>query len=105
MIIDKGSVGIIYGFQIFMRSETLSYTEAAIPQPKARGAATAATDNQAAIFYHPDFVRHAKGNVMTYINPNQGQYLGGTMNFSLRGGGTKSRLSEIGVAALVEDNA
>lgn len=105
MVIDKGAIGVLYGFQIFMRNETIVYTEAATPQPKALGAATAATDNQSIIFFHPDFVRHAKGNVMTYINPNQGQFLGGTMNFALRGGGTKSRLSEIGVAALVEDNA
>lgn len=105
MVIDKGAIGIIYGYQIFLRSTTITYTEAATPVLKPLGAAGAATDNQAILFYHPSFVRHAKGQVTTYLNPNQGAYLGGTMNFALRGGGTKSRLSEIGVAALVEDNA
>lgn len=105
IIVDKGAIGILYNFQIFLRNTTVTYTEAATPVLKPIGAAGAATDNQAILFYHPSFVRHAKGQVQTYLNPNQGSFLGTTMNFSLRGGGTKSRLSEIGVAALVEDNA
>jgi len=104
-LIEKGAVGMIYTFNVYVRSEGPIYTEAAIPAKKPLGAATAPTDNRAAIFYHPMFVRYIKGTVAPYINPNRGEYLGGTMNVALRGGGTVSRLSQIGVAALVEDNA
>jgi hypothetical protein len=104
IVVEKGAIGVIYGFQIFMRSRTLTFTNAATPVKKAYNALPDVTDNQGIIFYHPDYVRYAKGNVEAYVNPKQGQFLGGTLNFALRGGGTPSRLSEIGVGALVEDN-
>lgn len=104
LIVENGAIGMLYGFNIYMRPTTITYTEASTPVKKAIGATPATTDNQAILFFHPQFVRYAKGNVKSYINPDQGQYLGGTLNFALRGGGTISRLSEKGVWALVEDN-
>jgi hypothetical protein len=103
--VPSGVIGSIYGFMIYIRSKTTVYTEAATPVKKPIGAAGAATDNLSALFYHPAFVRYAEGNVKLYLNPDQGQYLGGTMNAAVRSGGMISRLSEVGVGALVEDNA
>ncbi len=104
LIVDQGAVGMIYGYSIFLRSSTVVYTEAGLPVKKTAPALPAVTDNQAIIFYHPDFVRYCKGSVKAYISEPKGEYLGSTMNFALRSGGTMSRLSETGVHALVEDN-
>ncbi len=103
-VVPDGVIGSIYNFMIYMRSSTLVYTEAALPVKRAIGGLTAATDNLSALFWHPRFVRYIKGTAKVYINPDQGQYLGGTLNAALRAGGTITRLSEIGVAALVQDN-
>lgn len=104
MIVDKGAIGVLYGFQIFLRQNTVVYTEAATPVKKVSTAAPATTDNQAIIFFHPDFVRYCKGNVKAYISEPKGEYLGSTMNFAVRSGGVASRLSGVGTYALVEDN-
>jgi len=105
-LLAKGALAKIFSFDVFMRSKTQVYTEAATPVKKAIGAATATTDNVAGIFYHTRMVRHIKGDVQVWMDPApRGEYAGGIgMNAGLRGGGTMSRLSEIGVAALVEDN-
>lgn len=103
--LSAGQVGEVLGFKVFMRSKTTIFTEAANPQKKPIGAAPAQTDNQAALFFHPSFVRYAEGVVKVYVNPDRGEYLGGTMNAAVRGGSMISRLSEIGVGAIVEDNA
>lgn len=103
--LSSGQIGEILGFRVYMRSQTTVYTEAATPVKKAPGAASAVTDNQSALFFHPSFVRYAEGMAKVYINPDRGEYLGTTMNAKVRTGGMISRLSEIGVGALVEDNA
>lgn len=100
-----GQIGELMDFRIFLRNSKLVYTNDANPVRKARGAAADTTDNQAAVAFHPHFVRYAKGNVMPYLNKGRGDYLGDMMNFALRTGATKSRLSEIGAVTLVEDNA
>lgn len=105
-LLALGAVAKIFTFDVFVRSKTQVYTEAATPVKKAIGAAPATTDNLAAIFYHTRMVRHIKGDVQVWMDTApRGEYAGGmAMNCGLRGGGTISRLSEIGVAALVEDN-
>lgn len=102
--LEAGQIGSVLGFSIFMRPQTVVYTEDATPVKKAIGAAVAATDNQAAIFFHNSFVRWAKGIVKAYIDPEDGKWLGGTLNAEVRSGGTIGRNSELGVLALVEDN-
>lgn len=105
-LLAKGAVTKILTFDVFVRSATQIYTEAALPVKKAIGAASAVTDNWGAIFYHTKMVRHIKGEVQVWMDPvPRGEYAGGIgMNCGLRGGSTISRLSEIGVCALVEDN-
>lgn len=103
--VPEGVLGRIFGFDIFVRSVAPVFTESATPTKKAPGAAPATTDNLAALFFHPSFVRYGKGAAKVYVNPDRGEYLGGTMNAAVRGGSMISRLSERGVAALVQDNA
>jgi len=105
-LLAKGAIMKIFSFDIFLRSETQVFTEASTPAKKAIGAATATTDNLSAIFYHTKHVRYIKGTALVNMDPApRPDYAGGqSMNIMMRGGGTMSRLSEKGVAALVEDN-
>jgi hypothetical protein len=100
-----GAVGMLLGFNVFLRSSTTIYDNAGTPQPKAVGAATAVTDNESIIAWHPFFVRRAEGSPITYVNPGQAEYLGTILNASVRAGGTSARTDEFGVVALVEDAA
>lgn len=105
-LLASGAVAKIFTFDVYVRSHTQVYTEAGTPVKKAIGAASATTDNVSAIFYHTRFVRYAKSPVQVWMDTQpRGEYAGGmAMNCGVRSGGTISRLSEIGVAALVEDN-
>lgn len=107
MLVEQGFVRSVFGFDIYVRSQVQVFTEATDPLKKAPGAATAATDNLSALFYHPQFVRYIEGSVLVNMDTyNKPELAGGrSMNVMVRGGGATSYLSEIGVVALVEDNA
>lgn len=98
----QGFIGMIYGFEVYVRSTSVLYTNAGTPVPKAPTAADATTDNLAAIAYHPDFVRMGQGPLFTYINENQGSQLGSTINYATSVGGTQSYTDQQGVVALVQ---
>ena len=99
----KGSIGRVFGFDIFMRSETQAYSTDATPIKRAIDAELLATDTSAALFYHPMFVRRTEDNIKVYMDTyERGEMLGKTMNASVRIGATQSRLSETGVLTLVE---
>jgi hypothetical protein len=102
----EGKLGKLFGFEVFMRSTTQRFTEAATPVKKAIGAANATTDNVGAIFFHLDFVRYIEGAVQVWMDQAPRPELAGgmSMNAGVRSGGTTSRLSQKGVLALVEDN-
>lgn len=101
-----GKLGYLFSFEVYLRSTTQRYTEAATPVKKAVGAATATTDNVASIAFHKRFVRYSKSPVQVWMDAQpRGELAGGiSMNCGVRSGGTISRLSEKGVLALVEDN-
>lgn len=103
----EGKVGRLFSFDVYMRSTSQRFTEAATPVKKAIGAANATTDNVAAVFYHLNFVRYIEGQVQVWMDDKpRGEYAGGMqLNCGIRAGGSMSRLSEKGVLALVEDNA
>lgn len=106
-LLASGAIFELFTFQVYVRSRSQIYTEAAQPVAKAFGAATVTTDNQSILFWHDDFVRYIKGTVNvamdTYNKPELAH--GRAMNALVRGGSTISRLSQKGVAVLVEDNA
>lgn len=106
-LLATGAVFELFGFQVYKRSRTQIFTEAALPVKKAPGAAAAATDNQAILFWHDDFVRYVKGSVKVALDPYDKPELahGRSMNALIRGGGTIGRNDQKGVYALVEDNA
>lgn len=101
--IMMGEIGRIHGFRIIKRSIIQSYDSSNVLKPF--GAAAATSDQAAALAYHPDFVRYIKGTAMVYLDSqSRPEYVGKLMNAAIYGGGTFSRNSQIGVAALYEDN-
>ena len=65
-----GSVGVLFGFTIFVRSTVLLYTAAGAL--KAIGATEVATDLGASIFWHESTVAIADGSTAVYTNVGDG---------------------------------
>jgi hypothetical protein len=101
-LLANGAIDRIMGFDIFLRSQTTKYSAAGVKL--AIGAASAATDGWAMIFYHPSFVRYIKGTVKVNIDPYERPDLAGgmSMNAMVRAGGTSGRNSETGVLTLYQ---
>lgn len=98
----SGAVGRLLGFDIYIRSNVLTFTNSATPVVKLPSAATAATDNAAALFWQKDFVRRAIGETKVFANENDPQYYGSIFSAEVRAGGKRARLDEKGVVVLVE---
>lgn len=103
--LPSGVVGRIFGFDIYIRSRVLVFNNAATPVVKNPGVAGAATDNEAALFYHPNFVRRALGAVKLFADEDNPLYYGDIFSAEVRAGGTKARTDSKGVVALVESAA
>ena len=99
----NGAVGTILGFNVFKRSRTLFYDDTFGKKPFQ--SAGAATDRDAAIFWHPSFVRRAEGNVDVYSDIKNPLYLGSIFNAAVRNGGMIGRTDEKGVVTLVQETA
>jgi hypothetical protein len=101
-LLADGAIDKIFNFDVFLRSETTRYSAAGAK--KAIGSAAAANDGFSAIFYHPQFVRYIKGQVMVNIDPYNVPGLAGgrSMNAMVRAGGTSGRNSELGVVTLYQ---
>ncbi len=90
------------GIKWFVRSRANVYTNAATPVLKAVGAAGAATDNGAAIFWHPDFVRRAEGAVKVFLDIDNPSYYGSVFSAAVRYGAFGARVDGKGIVNLVE---
>lgn len=101
-LLADGAIDKIFNFDVYMRSETTRYSAAGAKL--AIGAAPAATDGYAALFYHPQFVRYVKGTIEVNIDPYKRPDLAGgmSMNTMVRAGGTSGRNSELGVVTLYQ---
>ena len=101
-LLETGAVAYIHTFNVYLRSRTTVFTGDGVKKP--RLAMADANDRLSGIFWHPNFVRYVKGTVEVNMDPyNKPELAGGrSMNALVRGGGTTSRLSERGVAAMAE---
>lgn len=100
--LPNGVVNRIGGFDIYLRSSVIVLDNA--NALKAEDAAGAATDQSAALFYSPDYVRRAKGAVNVYINPGVAEYYGDIFSTMVRFGATFARNDNKGVYILFEDD-
>lgn len=100
--LPDGVVARILGFDVYVRSSTvvLDSTDAL----KAEGAAAAATDQDAAVFYHPNFVRRAVGAIKPFINEDKAEYYGSLFSMLVRFGAAPARNDNKGIYLLFEDN-
>ncbi|MGA0556537.1 hypothetical protein ACO2Q8_07800 [Larkinella sp. VNQ87] len=103
--VKGGVIAKLYGFELMERSATLVYTNAATPVVKDPGQATAATDNQAAILWHPSIVERALGTVDMFERLGDPTYYGDIYSFLVMAGGRIRRGDGKGIFAIIEDAA
>lgn len=105
--LPSGVVTRIHGFDVMIRSTVVVYDNTATPVIKAvndSGAPSspAATDNLAALAYHPSFVAKAMGATEVLINEQVAEYYGSIVSSFQLFGASKMRTSQTGVVAIVQ---
>lgn len=103
--IKEGTISRLMGFEVHVRASTLIYTNAATPVVKAYGAAGAATDNEAILFWYEGYVSRAIGGTLVYFQAGAPTDYGDIFSCLVRCGGGKRRTTEVGVVALVQTAA
>lgn len=98
-----GVVGKLYSFNIIVRSTALVYTSASPAVKKAPGAAGAATDHGAALFFHRDWVERAIGDTKIFEKVKDPTYYGDIYSLLIRAGGRSVETNSIGVGALIQE--
>lgn len=98
----SGTIGRLYGFELLERSYVATYDNAATPAVKAVGAASAGTDNDAAIFWQQNAVARALGTVDFFEDQRNPLYYGDIYSALIRMGGRKRRQNAEGIVAVVQ---
>jgi hypothetical protein len=97
-----GVVARIFGFDVYIRSSVVSYTNESTPALRTPDASALSTANGASLFWHPMFVRRAKGSVEVFIQENSPLYFGTVMSTGVRAGGRAKYTNQRGIVALIE---
>ncbi|MDJ0363578.1 phage capsid protein [Hymenobacter sp. H14-R3] len=100
-----GTIARLFGFKFYVRSETTLFTGAGAK--KSPDVAKAVTDNVSALFWHPSFVRFAKGSttnggIQVFEDAANPLYYGDVFSALLRVGGTTAYANQRGVVAVYE---
>lgn len=106
-VLPNGVVGRLMGFDIYIRPEVLVYDNTGTPVIKAvngDGSLTsaAATDQGAAIAYHPSFVGTAMGAIKMFYRENDPTYYGNVLSGLIMHGASKLRTDQKGIVAIVQ---
>lgn len=96
----RGIIGKLHGFEFYVRS-AVAYASGSTT-PKAYGSALAATDNLASLFWHPDFVARAIGEVKPFQDKDNPLYYGDIWSMIVRSGGRRLREDNKGVVAIIQ---
>lgn len=99
---ETGELSKIMGYKVWVRATVCTYNNAATPVVNAYGAAAAATDNDAMIFWHERAVSRAFGGVQFYETKGSAKDYGDVYSALVRVGGAKRRKTQVGVCALVQ---
>jgi len=97
-----GKIGKLLGFDLYMRSKVCVYDNSGTPVVKAYGAAGAATDNDAILFWQFAHAAKAIGDVHVFETLNDATRYGDIYSALLRMGAHKVRVSEVGIGAIVQ---
>lgn len=101
--LPNGVLARAFGFDWYIRSEALLLN--ASNALKAEGASEAVDDQNAAIFYSPNYVRLAMGAIRADVSGYKPEYYGHIMSALAMFGGTAARNDKKGIVLLYEDNA
>ena len=97
---STGKLGELAGFSVMKRSSVLIIDAAGTI--KLPDAPVAATDSQAAFFWHPNFVGRSLGNIDMYMDAVvRPEYYGKTSSGQAQAGGSKVYATQIGVGAIL----
>ena len=99
--IPDGVISRAFGFDFYIRSSVVVTNNS--DALKAEGAAAAATDQDAGVWYSPDFVRKAKSGIQILLDENKPEFLGSLMNARCRFGSAPVRNDNKGVYLMFED--
>lgn len=104
--IPSGVVRRAFGFDFYVRSKVaLLNNSDALKTLSSESVYTGATNDQdAAIFYHPSFVRRAVGAIKPFINEGEATLYGDVMSMLVRFGASPVRNDSKGLVVLFEDN-
>jgi hypothetical protein len=97
-----GTIGRLFGFDIYTRSRGLVYSGDEAPVASAPGAATAVGDCEAVFFGQKMFARIALGEKKLFQHLDDPTYYGDVYSMLARLGATKTWGSELGVGAIVQ---
>lgn len=102
----SGVVDRVLGFDIYVRDRVLVYdnSDALKVQPGTTGYAAAATDQDAALFFHPRFVRRAVGAIQPFVRLKDPIYYGDIFDMLVRFGAAPVRNDNKGIVVMMEDN-
>ncbi len=97
-----GVLGRLYGFNIMMRSNVVTYTNDTTPVVNAYGASAAATDNDGVLCWQRNAVERALGEVKFFDRIGDPTYYGDVYSVLVRMGARKRRGDERGIVAIVQ---
>src|SRR5690606_12208555 len=102
----KGIVGELHGFKIFKRSDVaVGYDDNGTLKIRSYGAAVEATDYDVSFVWQKNQVARAMGEVKFFDNPDRAEYHGDIYSALLRFGGRRRREGNLGVLAIIQDDA
>ena len=101
--VPDGVLARALGFDWYVRSEAITLNVSNVLN--AEGAAEAATDQNAAVFYSPNYVRLAMGATRVDVSEYRPEYYGHIMSGLAMFGGVAARNDKKGIVILYEDNA
>ena len=106
-LIQNGALMRLFSFKIWIRGgkNILTYTNAGTPVKRLPKATALTTANAAALAWHKDWVKRAKGGVTVYANEQDALAQGDIFSARVRAGGRIASNDQTGVIAIVEDAA
>lgn len=101
--IKEGTMGRLYGFNMMTRSTVL--TVDAAQAIKAYGAANAATDSVAGLFFQKQFLERALGDINVFEKMKDPQFYSDIISFLIRYGARANRADNKGYGIIYRDAA
>ncbi len=100
--VKNGKLGRLFGFDIYMRSTSVTYTNAATPVKNAVAAVVNTDDNDAVLCWQVNAVERAQGEIKFFEKVGDPQYFGDIYSLLVRMGSRIRRSDEKGIVAIVQ---